>query len=118
MLEANQIEIPEMIFLGWEEPESVQVFYYEDPETKNRVSSGFAVSFPKTKEGLLTDEFRGKLEEMCLKRVVVVDHNEPVGDLETTYTDLKCANIEIDDSQITFSFSSESSLTYLKPNLF
>ena len=27
MLEASQIEIPEMIFLGWEEPEAIEVFY-------------------------------------------------------------------------------------------
>ena len=80
MLEANQVEIPDLIFQGWEEPEVIEIFYYEDPETKNRVSSGFAVSFPKTKEGLLTDEFKKKLEEMNLEKVIVVDHNEEFGD--------------------------------------
>lgn len=114
MLEAGGFEIPEVVFYGWEEPEGIQVFYYENPETGNKVSSGFAVSFPKTKEGLLTDEFRARLEEMNLETVRVVDHNEPVGDLETTYTGLKSTGIEIDDS-ITFGFSAESSLTYLKP---
>jgi hypothetical protein len=118
MLEANQIEIPEMVFYGWEEPEGIQVFYYENPETGNKVSSGFAVSFPKTKEGLLTDEFKKKLEEMSLEKVVVVDHNDEVGDLETTYSGVTSSGVEVDESQITFSFSAESSLTYLKPNFF
>ena len=115
MLEANQVEIPELIFFGWDEPEAISVFYHEDPETRNRVSSGFAVSFPKCKEGLLTDEFKKKLEGMNLEKVVVVDHNEEIGDLETTYLGLTSSGVEVDESQITFSFSAESSLTYLKP---
>ena len=118
MLEANQVEIPDLIFQGWEEPEVIEVFYYEDPETKNRVSSGFAVSFPKTKEGLLTDEFKKKLKEISLEKVIVVDHNEEFGDLETTYSGVTSSGVEVDESQITFSFSAESSLTYLKPNFF
>ena len=118
MLEANQVEIPDLIFQGWEEPEVIEIFYYEDPETKNRVSSGFAVSFPKTKEGLLTDELKKKLKEMNLEKVIVVDHNEEFGDLETTYSGVTSSGVEVDESQITFSFSAESSLTYLKPNFF
>ena len=118
MLEASQVEIPDLIFQGWEEPEVIEIFYYEDPETKNRVSSGFAVSFPKTKEGLLTNEFKKKLEEMNLEKVIVVDHNEEFGDLETTYSGVTSSGVEVDESQITFSFSAESSLTYLKPNFF
>jgi hypothetical protein len=54
---------------------------------------------------------------MNLEKVVVVDHNEEIGDLETTYSGLTSSGIEVDDN-ITFSFSAESSLTYLKPNLF
>ena len=118
MLEANQVEIPEMIFFGWDEPESIHVFYYEEPGTGNKVSSGFSVTYPKSKEGLLTDEFKKKLESMNLKTVRVVDHNEEIGDLETTYTGLTSTGMEIDESSITFGFSSESSLTYLKPSIF
>lgn len=117
MLEASQIEIPDLIFQGWEEPEAIKVFYYKDPETKNRISSGFAVSFPKTKEGLMTEEFKKKLEEMNLYNVIVVDHNEEVGDLETIYSGVTSSGVEVEDS-ITFSFSAKSSLTYLKPNFF
>ena len=117
MLEANQIEIPDLIFQGWEEPEAIEVFYYSDPETGNKVSSGFSVTYPISKEGLMTDEFLDKLEGMNLEKVIVVDHNEGIGDLETTYTGLTSSGIEVDDN-ITFSFSAESSLTYLKPNLF
>jgi len=115
MLEACQIEIPDLIFQGWEEPEAIQVFYYEEPGTGNKVSSGFSVSYPISKEGLMTDEFLDKLEKMNLEKVIVVDHNERIGDLETTYTGLTSSGVEIEDS-ITFSFSAESSLTYLKPN--
>jgi len=117
MLEANQIEIPDLIFQGWEEPEAIEVFYYSDPETGNKVSSGFSVSYPISKEGLMTDEFLDKLEGMNLEKVVVVDHNEEVGDLETTYSGVTSSGVEVEDS-ITFSFSAESSLTYLKPNFF
>ena len=117
MLEANQIEIPDMIFLGWDEPEAIEVFYYAEPETGNKVSSGFSVTYPISKEGLLTDEFKKKLEEMFLEKVVVVDHNDEVGDLETTYSGVTSSGVEVEDS-ITFSFSAESSLTYLKPNFF
>lgn len=117
MLEANQIEIPELIFYGWEEPEAIEVFYYEEAGTGNKVSSGFSVTFPKTKEALLTEDFKARLEGMNLEKVVVVDHNEEIGDLETTYSGLTSSGIEVDDN-ITFSFSAESSLTYLKPNLF
>jgi len=115
MLEACQIEIPDMIFQGWEEPEAIEVFYYNDPETRNKVSSGFAVSFPKSKEKLMTDEFNEKLKNMYLEIARVVDHNEPIGDIEITYSGLKCVGVEVDESQITFSFSSKSSLTYIKP---
>ena len=115
MLESCQIEIPDLIFQGWEEPEAIQVFYYEEPGTGNKVSSGFSVSYPILKEKLLTDEFLDKLEKMNLEKVIVVDHNERIGDLETTYTGLTSSGVEIEDS-ITFSFSAESSLTYLKPN--
>lgn len=115
MLEADQIEIPEMIFFGWEVPEAIHVFYYEEPETKNRVSSGFSVSYPREKEKLLTPEFKKRLEEMNLENVVVVDHSGDIGDLETTYSGLKSTGIEVDESSITFGFSAESSLTYLKP---
>jgi hypothetical protein len=114
MLEANQVEIPDMIFQGWEEPEAINVFYYSDPETGNKVSSGFSVTYPKSKEELLTTDFKEKLEKMNLEKVVVVDHNEGIGDLETTYTGLTSSGVEVEDS-ITFSFSSESSLTYIKP---
>lgn len=114
MLEANQIEIPDLIFQGWEEPEAIEVFYYSDPETGNKVSSGFSVTYPISKEGLMTDEFLDKLEGMNLEKVIVVDHNEGIGDLETTYTGLTSSGVEVEDS-ITFSFSSESSLTYIKP---
>ena len=114
MLEANQIEIPDLIFQGWEEPEAINVFYYADPETGNKVSSGFSVTYPISKEGLMTDEFLDKLEKMNLEKVIVVDHNEGIGDLETTYTGLTSSGVEVEDS-ITFSFSSESSLTYIKP---
>ena len=58
-----------------------------------------------------------KLEEMNLEKVVVVDHNDEVGDLETTYSGVTSSGVEVEDS-ITFSFSAESSLTYLKPNFF
>lgn len=116
MLEANQIEIPDMIFQGWDEPEAIQVFYYEDPETMNKVSSGFSVTYPIEKKGLMTDEFKKKLEEMNLGEVIVVDHNEGIGDLETTYQDVKSTGIEEDEYSITFGFSSESSLTFLRPN--
>ena len=118
MLEASQIEIPDLVFQGWDEPETIEVFYYQEPGTGNKVSSGFSVTFPKTKEGLMTDEFKKKLEEMNLEKVVVVDHNEGIGDLETTYSSVTSSGVEVDDSQITFSFSAESSLTYLKPNFF
>ena len=114
MLEANQVEIPEIIFFGWGEPEMIEVFYYEDPETKNKVSSGFSVTYPKCKEELMTPDFKKKLEEMNLETVRIVDHNEEIGDLETTYTGLKSTGIEIDESSITFGFSAESSLTYIK----
>ena len=114
MLEANQVEIPDMIFLGWDEPEVINVFYYSDPETGNKVSSGFSVTYPKIKEELLTPDFKEKLEGMNLEKVIVVDHNEEIGDLETTYTGLKSTGIEIDESSITFGFSAESSLTYIK----
>ena len=114
MLESNQIEIPDLIFQGWEEPEAINVFYYSDPETGNKVSSGFSVTYPISKEGLMTDEFLDKLEKMNLEKVIVVDHNEGIGDLETTYTGLTSSGVEVEDS-ITFSFSSESSLTYIKP---
>ena len=114
MLESNQIEIPDLIFQGWEEPEAIEVFYYSDPETGNKVSSGFSVTYPISKEGLMTDEFLDKLEKMNLEKVIVVDHNEGIGDLETTYTGLTSSGVEVEDS-ITFSFSSESSLTYIKP---
>lgn len=117
MLEANQIEIPDLIFQGWEEPEAINVFYYTEPETGNKVSSGFSVTYPISKEGLMTDEFLDKLEGMNLEKVVVVDHNEEVGDLETTYSGVTSSGVEVEDS-ITFSFSAESSLTYLKPNFF
>ena len=114
MLEANQIEIPDLIFQGWEEPEAINVFYYSDPETGNKVSSGFSVTYPISKEGLMTDEFLDKLEKMNLEKVIVVDHNEEIGDLETTYTGLTSSGVEVEDS-ITFGFSAESSLTYIKP---
>ena len=114
MLEANQVEIPDMIFLGWDEPEVINVFYYNDPETGNKVSSGFSVTYPKSKEELLTPDFKEKLEGMNLEKVIVVDHNEEIGNLETTYTGLKSTGIEIDESSITFGFSAESSLTYIK----
>ena len=117
MLEANQIEIPELIFYGWEEPEVIEIFYYEEAGTGNKVSSGFSVTYPISKEGLMTDKFLDKLEKMNLEKVVVVDHNEEIGDLETTYSGLTSSGVEVDDN-ITFSFSAESSLTYLKPNLF
>lgn len=117
MLEANQIEIPDMIFQGWDEPEAIEVFYYDDPETGNKVSSGFSVSYSKSKEGLLTDDFKTKLENMNLETVRIVDHNGEIGDLETTYTSLKSTGVEIDES-ITFGFSAESSLTYLKLDIF
>ena len=65
----------------------------------------------------MTDEFLDKLEKMNLEKVIVVDHNEEVGDLETTYSGVTSSGVEVEDS-ITFSFSAESSLTYLKPNLF
>ena len=118
MLEANQIEIPDLIFQGWEEPEAIEVFYYSDPKTGSKISSGFAVSFPKSKEKLMTVEFNEKLKNMNLEIARVVDHNEPIGDIEITYSGLKCAGVGINESQITFSFSAESSLTYLKPNFF
>lgn len=117
MLEANQIEIPDLIFQGWEEPEAINVFYYTEPETGNKVSSGFSVTYPISKKGLMTDGFKKKLGEMNLEKVVVVDHNEKVGDLETTYSGVTSSGVEVEDS-ITFSFSAESSLTYLKPNFF
>ena len=63
-------------------------------------------------------EFKKKLEEMNLEKVIVVDHNEEFGDLETTYSGVTSSGVEVDESQITFSFSAESSLTYLKPNFF
>lgn len=114
MLEANQIEIPDLVFQGWEEPEAISVFYYEEPGTGNKVSSGFSVTYPKCKEELMTPDFKKKLEEMNLETVRIVDHNEEIGDLETTYTGLKSTGVEIDESSITFGFSAESSLTYLK----
>ena len=113
MLESCQIEIPDLIFQGWEEPEAINVFYYAEPETGNKVSSGFSVTYPISKKGLMTNEFLDKLEKMNLEKVIVVDHNEGIGDLETTYMGLTSSGVEVEDS-ITFSFSSESSLTYIK----
>ena len=103
MLEQGNIEIPEINFTGWENPEAIEVYYYEDQETKNKKSSGFAVVYPIEKEEILTPEFVQEIEGITR----LIDH-----DLETIYRDLERTGIEKDEDYITIGFSATNSLTY------
>lgn len=118
MLEVNNVIIPELIFSGWDLPEAIEVFYYEDPETHSKTSSGFAVTYPISKESLMTEEWEKQKDELNLSSVTIQDKNDPLGTLETLYQGLRCSSIEKDDSGITIGFSCDKSSTYLKPTFF
>lgn len=115
MLEVNGVIIPELpIFMGWDLPVAIDVYYYEDPETKNKKSSGFAVSYPREKEGFMTEEWKKGLEEFYLESANLQDKNDPLGTLETLYQGLTNTSTEMDEGTITFGFSCDSSTTFLK----
>ncbi len=119
MLEIDGIVIPDLsVFAGWDLPVAVDVYYYEDPETKNRRSSGFSVIYPIEKEGLMTDEWMNGLKEFRLRSATLLDKNDPIGTLETLYYGLSNSSIEKDDQTITFGFVCDSSNTFLKPAFF
>ena len=118
MLEVNNVIIPELIFSGWDLPEAIEVFYYEDPETHSKTSSGFAVTYPRSKEGLMTEEWEKQKDELNLRSATLQDKNDPLGTLETLYYGLSNSSIEKDDQTITFGFVCDSSNTFLKPAFF
>jgi hypothetical protein len=103
MLEQGNIKIPEIDFTGWGNPEAIEVYYYEDQETKNKKSSGFAIVYSIEKEELLTSEFIKKIEGITR----LIDN-----DLEIIYRNLECTGIEKDENYITIGFSAIDSLTY------
>lgn len=116
MLEKDNVEIPELMFQGWGTPEAIEVFYYIDPITRYRVSSGFSIIYSANKESLVTDNWMNKLEKTKLDKVIIKDKTFYGGEscnIETTYLGLSNVNIENDGSFLIFEFSSDSSLTYL-----
>ena len=114
MLEVGGIVIEDLVFNGWDLPEAIDVYYYEDPETKNKVSSGFSVIYPKSKEDLMTPEFMEKLGEFKLRSMTLLDKNDVLGTLETIYYGLSSSGVEKDDQFINFGFVSDSSNTFIK----
>ena len=103
MLEQGNIKIPEIDFVDQGNPETIEVYYYEDQGIQNKKSSGFAIVYPIEKEKLLTPEFIKEIEGITR----LIDN-----DLEIIYGNLECTGIEKDENYITIGFSATNSLTY------